>query len=70
MIVVVCVCSLGEEYVCGRVWVWVCIGVGVHVWRGGVRGRGAVEGYVFCCDNLYYGFNFNFIQYVCLLSLI
>ena len=49
---------------------WVCIGVGVHVWRGGVRGRGAVEGYVFCCDNLYYGFYFYFIQYVCLLSLI
>ena len=36
-------------------WVWVCIGVGVYrcgfaCVEGGVRGRGAVEGCVFCCD--------------------
>ena len=43
---------------------WVCMCVGV--WGGGL------EGYVFCCDNLYYGFDFCFpsvllIQHVCLL---
>ena len=42
MIVVVCVCRLGDE----------CVGVGVFVcFRGGW-----LEGYVFCCNNLYYGF--------------
>ena len=29
---------------------WVCMCVGV--WGGGL------EGYVFCCDNFYYGFDF------------
>ena len=28
---------------------WMCVGVGVH-------GSG-LKGYVFCCDNLYYGFS-------------
>ena len=46
MIVVGCVCSLGEEsvYGCG------CIYIYVWVFRGGGQ-----EGYVFCCNNLYYG---------------
>ena len=39
------VCSLGEEYMCGCI----CV-VGVR--------RGGLEGYVFCCDSLYYGFYF------------
>ena len=39
MIVVVCVCRLGEEYVCGCVRVL------------GVRKDG-LEGYVFCCDKI------------------
>ena len=43
MIVVVCVCRLGEEYGCG------CMCVGV---RGG-----ELEGYVLCCDILHYGFS-------------
>ena len=41
---------------------WVCMCVGV---RGG-----GIEGYVFCCDNLYYGFFGGFkkeFQYVSLL---
>ena len=43
MIVVMCVHRLGQEYV-------YCVGVGVQ--------GGEVEGYVFCCDDLYYGFSF------------
>ena len=44
-IAVVCVCSLGEEYVsgCGHVCVW-------------VSGGGGQDRYLFCCGNLYYGF--------------
>ena len=49
MLVVLCVCRFGEVvcvWVGGWEWVWV-----------GVRG-GGLEGYVSCCDNLYYGFFF------------
>ena len=49
MIVVVCVCID---------WAWrMCVGVGacVRVW---VSEGGWQEGYVFCSDNLYYGFLF------------
>ena len=44
MIVVVCVCRLGEEYMrgCGGVCVW-------------VSGGSGQEGYVCWCDSLYYG---------------
>ena len=72
MIVVVRVCRLCEEYVCGCgcMWVWVCMCVGVYVCGCacvcvGVVG-GEIQGYVFFCDNLYYGFYFKYIQYVCL----
>ena len=43
LVVVVCVCRLGEGYVCGCVCVLV---------SGGGRHK---EYHVFCCDNLYYG---------------
>ena len=52
MIVAVCACWLGEEFV-GEV------GGYVSVWVSGEVGLRAV----FCCNNLYYGF---FFQYVCL----
>ena len=50
-----CVCGWVGVRVGGGVWVWMCICVGVYAC--GCSGRWA-GGYVFCCDNLYYGFSF------------
>ena len=69
MIVMACACWLGEEY--GYGWVCVCIWVGMGMGMCvGVRG-GGLEGYVFCCDHLYYRLFFYFLfNAVCLFIVI
>ena len=71
MIVMACACWLGEEYGYGWVCVWECIWVGMGMgMRVGVRG-GGLEGYVFCCDHLYYRLFFYFLfNAVCLFIVI